>query len=55
MRIEPEAAGPLTPHRKHPPRCSGRIVGGEIRFEGRDLLKLDAAAMRAVRGKIGSR
>lgn len=28
----------------------GRIVGGEIRFEGRDLLKLVAAAMRALRG-----
>ncbi len=28
----------------------GRIVGGEILFEGRDLLKLDDAAMRAVRG-----
>jgi peptide/nickel transport system ATP-binding protein len=28
----------------------GRIVGGEIRFEGRDLLTLDAGAMRALRG-----
>jgi oligopeptide/dipeptide ABC transporter ATP-binding protein len=28
----------------------GRIVGGEIMFEGRDLLRLDEAAMRAVRG-----
>jgi oligopeptide/dipeptide ABC transporter ATP-binding protein len=28
----------------------GRIVGGEVCFEGRDLLGLDARAMRAVRG-----
>jgi len=28
----------------------GRIVGGEIRFENRDLLKLSEAEMRAVRG-----
>jgi oligopeptide/dipeptide ABC transporter ATP-binding protein len=28
----------------------GRIVGGEVMFEGRDLLRLDDAAMRAVRG-----
>jgi len=28
----------------------GRIVGGEVMFEGRDLLRLDEAAMRAVRG-----
>jgi peptide/nickel transport system ATP-binding protein len=32
------------------PRPPGRIAGGEILFEGRDLLKLDAAAMRALRG-----
>jgi peptide/nickel transport system ATP-binding protein len=32
----------------------GRIAGGEIVFDGRDLLKLDAAQMRAVRGdRIG--
>jgi peptide/nickel transport system ATP-binding protein len=28
----------------------GRIVGGEIRFEGRDLLRLAESEMRAVRG-----
>ena len=28
----------------------GRIAGGEIRFEGRDLLKLPAEAMRELRG-----
>ena len=28
----------------------GRIVGGEVRFEGQDLLKFDAARMRAIRG-----
>lgn len=28
----------------------GRVVGGEIRFEGRDLLKLSEAEMRAIRG-----
>ncbi len=32
------------------PRPPGRIAGGEILFEGRDLLKLDAAEMRALRG-----
>ncbi len=32
------------------PRPPGRIAGGEILFEGRDLLKLDAAQMRALRG-----
>jgi peptide/nickel transport system ATP-binding protein len=35
----------------HPP---GRIVGGEIWFEGRDLLRLDRRALLAVRGnRIG--
>jgi peptide/nickel transport system ATP-binding protein len=29
---------------------AGRIASGEIRFEGRDLLTLDARAMQAVRG-----
>jgi peptide/nickel transport system ATP-binding protein len=29
----------------------GRIAGGEVRLEGRDLLALPEAAMRAVRGK----
>ncbi|MBW6474291.1 MAG: ABC transporter ATP-binding protein [Anaerolineaceae bacterium] len=29
----------------------GKIVGGEILFEGRDLLKLDDEGMQAVRGK----
>jgi oligopeptide/dipeptide ABC transporter ATP-binding protein len=29
----------------------GRIVGGEIRFQNVDLLRLDAEAMRAIRGK----
>jgi oligopeptide/dipeptide ABC transporter ATP-binding protein len=31
-------------------REPGKIVGGEIHFEGHDLLKLDAASMRKVRG-----
>jgi peptide/nickel transport system ATP-binding protein len=29
----------------------GRVVGGEVRFQGEDLLKLPAAAMRAIRGR----
>jgi len=33
------------------PEPPGRIVGGSIRFQGRDLLGLSDAAMRAVRGK----
>jgi peptide/nickel transport system ATP-binding protein len=32
------------------PRPPGRIAGGEILFEGRDLLKLEAAQLRALRG-----
>jgi peptide/nickel transport system ATP-binding protein len=32
------------------PQPPGRIAGGEILFEGRDLLKLDAAGMRELRG-----
>jgi peptide/nickel transport system ATP-binding protein len=32
------------------PRPPGRIAGGEIRFEGRDLLELPADAMRELRG-----
>ena len=32
------------------PSPPGRIESGEILFEGRDLLKLDDAAMRAIRG-----
>ena len=32
------------------PRPPGRIAGGEIRFEGTDLLELPAAAMRGLRG-----
>ena len=32
------------------PRPPGRIAGGEILFEGRDLLKLTAAQMRELRG-----
>jgi peptide/nickel transport system ATP-binding protein/oligopeptide transport system ATP-binding protein len=32
------------------PSPPGRIVGGEILFEGRDLLKLSEAEMRSVRG-----
>jgi len=36
------------------PDPPGRFVGGEIRFEGRDLLKLPADEMRALRGnRIG--
>ena len=36
------------------PDPPGRIVGGEIRFEGRDLVGLDARALREVRGnRIG--
>jgi oligopeptide transport system ATP-binding protein len=33
------------------PQPPGRIVGGEVLFEGRDLLKLDEGAMRQVRGR----
>jgi oligopeptide transport system ATP-binding protein len=33
------------------PQPPGRIVGGEVLFEGRDLLKLDESAMRQVRGR----
>ncbi|MFQ5684294.1 MAG: ABC transporter ATP-binding protein [Candidatus Binatia bacterium] len=33
------------------PRPQGSIVGGEIQFEGRDLLKLDGDEMRKIRGK----
>jgi ABC-type dipeptide/oligopeptide/nickel transport system ATPase component len=32
------------------PKPYGHIVGGEIRLDGRDLLKLPEAAMRQVRG-----
>ncbi len=32
------------------PRPQAEILGGEIRFEGRDLLKLDAEEMRSIRG-----
>ncbi len=33
------------------PEPPGRIVGGSVRFRGRDLIGLSAEAMRAVRGK----
>ena len=33
------------------PDPPGRIVAGSVRLEGRDLLSLDDASMRAVRGK----
>jgi oligopeptide transport system ATP-binding protein len=33
------------------PHPAGRIVGGEVIFEGKDLLKLDDDAMRRVRGR----
>jgi peptide/nickel transport system ATP-binding protein/oligopeptide transport system ATP-binding protein len=33
------------------PQPPGRIVGGSIRFKGRDLLALSGAEMRAIRGK----
>ena len=32
------------------PRGSGRVVGGIVRFEGRNLLELDEAGMRQIRG-----
>ncbi|HEX7967107.1 MAG TPA: ABC transporter ATP-binding protein [Stellaceae bacterium] len=32
------------------PSPPGRIVGGSVKLDGRDLLRLDEAAMRAVRG-----
>ena len=32
------------------PRPPGRIVGGHIRYRGRDILKMDAAALRGLRG-----
>ena len=32
------------------PREAGRIVGGTIRFEGRELTRLDESEMRAIRG-----
>jgi peptide/nickel transport system ATP-binding protein len=32
------------------PRGSGRVVGGVIRFEGRNLLELDEGSMREIRG-----
>ena len=32
------------------PQPPGRVAGGEILFEGRDLLKLDAAQLRELRG-----
>ena len=32
------------------PSASGRIVSGSIRFDGKELLTLDSAAMRAIRG-----
>src|SRR5258708_6265819 len=33
------------------PQPPGRIVGGEVIFEGKDLLRLDDDAMRHVRGR----
>ena len=33
------------------PMPPGRIVSGEVRFEGRDLLRLPASELRAVRGR----
>jgi oligopeptide transport system ATP-binding protein len=33
------------------PRPPGRIAGGEVIFDGKDLLQLPDAAMRAIRGK----
>src|SRR3984957_8352459 len=32
------------------PNPPGRVVGGEINYKGRDLLKLDTDQMRAIRG-----
>ena len=32
-------------------RPPGKILGGEVYFEGRDLLKLPDAEMRAIRGR----
>src|SRR3990172_10639041 len=36
------------------PTPPGRIVSGEILFDGRDLLSLPLGAMRAVRGRRGA-
>src|SRR3712207_7729957 len=36
------------------PSPPGRIVGGSVRLRGRDLLRLDAEAMRRVRGHENS-
>src|ERR1700675_4668993 len=33
------------------PQPPGRIIGGQVLLEGRDLLELGEASMRAVRGK----
>ena len=33
------------------PSPPGKVLGGEVRFEGRDLLKLSEREMRSVRGK----
>src|SRR5215210_7557838 len=33
------------------PEPPGKILGGEVRFEGRDLLRLSEKEMRGVRGK----
>ena len=33
------------------PQPAGRIAGGEVRFQGRDLLKLGEAQMQEVRGR----
>ena len=33
------------------PQLPGKVLGGEIRFEGRDLLRLSEREMRGVRGK----
>ena len=32
-------------------RPAGRVVGGQVRFKGRDLLDLSEAEMRALRGR----
>ena len=52
--VNPAAAGVPRLHHAVVLDPPGRIVGGSMRLDGRDLLQLDEAAMRDVRGN-GSR